>query len=398
MSQWRLIAGILLIMLPCQILVWSGLKMIFGDKLTSGEYYSLSIAGWILPILFASVLWLLWIFFQRREAGAAIVFILLAIPAIILFFHTRKESLKDSKTILFILLVLFGLFIFLRLAFVSKVTIPLYFDSAHHYLIIKKLVGNPISNTTALFPWLTSTYYHIGFHFITAFIVSVFRADILNTMLLLGQIILAVIPLSVFFLVKHETQSGPAGIFAVLLAAFGWYMPAHAVDWGKYPALTSLLSIAFVLSLAYLSVQHRSALSPGKYLSLHGILFFALSVSVFIHSRSLVIFGIVALAGGWHNSLAKTSKADAMDLFGHSPAWHCDRNLLCPGKSCARSIVRSLCQQRWIGHRDYPVFNHLCPMGLSEADICIHPCNLPLAWQSFHSCAGNTGLYRLNFA
>ena len=296
MGHWRLIAGILLIMIPCQILIWSGLKMIFSDRLTSGEYYSLSLAGWMLPIFLVSVLWLSWRSLQRLDGSALITFLFVPIIAAFLFLRTRKEPLNDSKTILFILLVLFGLFVFLRLAFVSKATIPLYFDSAQHYLIIKNILGSPASNATALFPGLTTVYYHIGFHVIAAFIISLVSADIINTILILGQIVLAVIPLPVFFLIKKETQSSPAGIFAVLLAAFGWYMPAHAVDWGKYPALTSLLLISFVLSLAYLSVQHRKTLSPGKYFILNAILFFALIVSVFIHSRSLVIFGIVSVA------------------------------------------------------------------------------------------------------
>jgi hypothetical protein len=296
LGHWRLIAGILLIMLPCQILLWSGLKMIFGDRLTSGEYYSLSIAGWILPVLFVSGLWLLWRYFLKTEVGVLIIYLSVPLIAIILFLRSRKEPLKDSKIILFILLGVFGLFVFLRLAFVSKATIPSYFDSAQHYLIIKNLLGDPASNPTALFPWLTAVYYHTGFHLIAAFIIAVYHADIINTMLVLGQMILAMIPLSVFFLIKHETQSSPAGIFAVLLAAFGWYMPAHAVDWGKYPALTSLALIMFVLSLAYLSTQYRRILSGRNHLSLNAILFVALIASVFIHSRSLVIFGIVVLA------------------------------------------------------------------------------------------------------
>ena len=270
--------------------------MIFSDRLTSGEYYSLSIAGWMLPIVLASVLWLLWRFFQTLDGSALIIFIAFSLLAIVFFLQTRKEPPQDSKTILFVLLLLFGLSIFLRLAFVSKAAIPLYFDSAQHYLIIKNLLGHPASNAAALFAWPLTTYYHVGFHVVAAFITSTLRADIINIMLILGQMILAMIPFSVFFLIRHETQSDKAGIFGVLLAAFGWYMPAHAVDWGKYPALTSLALITFVLSLAYLSVRYKNTLSRTKYLSLNVILFSALVVSVFTHSRSLVIFGIVILA------------------------------------------------------------------------------------------------------
>jgi len=294
--HWRLIAGILLILFFSQILVWSLLKMIFREELAAGEYFSLSISGWNLPIFLAAVLWLLWKFFQTQAASAFIVFLLFALLAIILFLRVRKERLQDSKTNFLILLALFGIVAFLRLAFVAKANIPQYFDSAQHYLIIKNLLGNPASNVTTFFTWLPAVYYHIGFHIVAAFIASVLQADIINLMLILGQVILAVIPLSVFFLIRHVTQSSSAGIFAVFLAAFGWYMPAHAVDWGKYPALTSLALITFVMNLAYLSVQYKQNLSRGKYLSLNGILLAALAISVLTHSRSIVIFAMVALA------------------------------------------------------------------------------------------------------
>ena len=309
-DHWQLIAGILFIILLGQILVWSMLKMIFRDRLTSDEYYSISIAGWMMPIFMASVLWLSWRFFQRLEVSALIVFILIALLAIILFLRIRKELLQNSKTILFILVVLSGLFIFLRLAFVSKAAIPLYFDSAQHYLIIKNLLGNPAST------WPPTAYYHIGFHIVAAFIASVLHADIISIMLILGQTILAVIPLSVFFLIRHETQSSRAGIFAVLLAAFGWYMPAHAVDWGKYPALTSLALITFAMSLAYLSIQHRKTLSLGKYLSLNVILLSAIAISGLTHSRSLIIFGIVVLAWIIATVWQKLPKLPQLIFFG----------------------------------------------------------------------------------
>jgi hypothetical protein len=296
MEHWRLIAGILFIVFLGQMLIWSVLKMIFGDRLTSDQYYSLSIAGWVLPIFLAAGFWIVLRFFETQAFSTLVVFSLIALLAIILFLRIRKGFLQDSKTILFILFILFGLFVFLRLAFVSKAAIPLYFDSAQHYLIIKNILGNPASSVTPLFSWPPTAYYHIGFHIVAALIASTLHADIISIMLILGQVILAVIPLSVFFLIRHETQSSRAGIFAVLLAAFGWYMPAHAVDWGKYPALTSLALTTFAVSLAYLSIQYRKTFSSGKYLSLNGILLLAIAISGLTHSRSFVIFGIVILA------------------------------------------------------------------------------------------------------
>jgi len=191
----------------------------------------------------------------------------------------------------------------LRLVFISKAILPSYFDSASHYLEIKKILGN---NTTGLITSLTSNYYHLGFHFIAAFMAATFHANIANAMLIIGQMVLAVMPISFFFLIKHETRSTSAGLFAVILSAFGWYMPAHAVDWGKYPALMSIGLIPFVLSLAYLLSQYKNSLSPQRRWALYSLLGTGILVSGFIHSRSLVIFGITFIAwiiASWQQKL-----------------------------------------------------------------------------------------------
>jgi hypothetical protein len=214
--------------------------------------------------------------------------------------------------------LLFGIFILLRLAFVSQATLPLYFDSAEHYRIIKSLAGQlEPSNITLSFRWPIANYYHIGFHLLALFITSVSQMEITDTMLILGQVILAVIPFPVFFIIKHKTKSNIAGFFAVLLAAFGWYMPAHVLDWGKYPALASLTLIQFVLSAAYLFIQFRDTLSLRKYWGLIAILTAGILASVFAHSRSLIIFGIVLLAwitGTWWRKLPKIFQSLALSV------------------------------------------------------------------------------------
>ena len=124
-NHWRLIAGVLLLMLLSQSILWSILRLLFGSKLSSVEYYSLSLAGWILPLTLASVLWIV--------AGTVAVFVLLLLLAVILLLRARREPPAGSNSRLPILLALFGLFVLLRLAFVAEAIIPLYFDSAQHY-------------------------------------------------------------------------------------------------------------------------------------------------------------------------------------------------------------------------------------------------------------------------
>ena len=301
-NHWQLISGTLLILVLGQILVWSLLKASFDERLTRGEYYSLSLAGWMLPISLAAGIWLLFGRVQMSTAGAPLLTILVAIVALSFLLRTRERMLPGSKTIVFILIAIFAVSIFLRLAFVSQAVIPQYFDSAQHYLIIKNLINSagPVTQAT--------TYYHMGFHLLTAFVTSSLRTETINTILILGQVILVTIPLSVFFLIKHETQSSAAGVFAILLATVGWYMPAYAVNWGKYPALTSLPLMTFVLSLAYLSVRYGNILSTGKYRTLNALLVFAILLSGLTHSRSLIILAIIALAwvtAAWWQNLPR---------------------------------------------------------------------------------------------
>jgi hypothetical protein len=295
-SHWQLISGILLMMLLGQVLMGSALRMIFRDGLTSADYFALSAAGWMLPLSLASLLWLAWGAFLPAQAGAFLSLIITAILAGVFILQARKALMPGSKAILSILIVLFGAFLFLRLAFVSEVIIPLYFDSAQHYLIIKTLIASLASDAIPALGSPAGAYYHTGFHLLTAWTVSTWRADVIDAILILGQIIVAAIPFSMFPIIKQETQSNSAALFAVLLAAFGWYMPAYAANWGKYPALTSLPLITFVLSLGYLSLRHKDVLSGRKSLGLIAILFLGFLITILFHSRSFIVFGIFALA------------------------------------------------------------------------------------------------------
>ena len=313
LDHWRLLSHILLVLFFGQILIWSALKKTFGEKLTPGEYYSLGLAGWMVPVLVLSALWFLWRPLQALRFDLLVAAVTIALFALSLFSRSKKEIAPESKINLLVLSLLFGIFIFLRLAFVSQAILPLYFDSAEHYRIIKSLSSyiEP-SSTTLPFNWPIASYYHIGFHLLALFIISISQAEITATMLILGQIILAAIPLSVFFLIKHETKSNNAGVFAVLLASFGWYMPAHVLDWGKYPALASLALIQFVLSAAYLFFQYKNTLSSRKYWGLIATFSAGILASAFAHSRSFVIFGIMLLTwitARWWRKLPKISQS-----------------------------------------------------------------------------------------
>jgi len=282
---------LLLIVLSCTLIVQL-LRIIFTYQLTQDEYLFLGVSGWLVP---ASLLSLAW-FALGFEYTLALIFIL----TIIISLHPRlkPDPQPASSKLTLSLLTILCVSIALRLVFVSRAILPPYFDSAQHYLLVKQLVEQ---NTTD-----SLRYYHLGFHTLAAFIASTLHANIAQTMLILGQIILAVMPLSLYSIIKHETNSTAAGIFTILLAAYGWYMPAHAVNWGKYPALMSVGLIPFVLSVAYLfsrqvtvtfATHPRSEAKWDKVtVTSVALLAIGAAITVFAHSRALVILGIAFLA------------------------------------------------------------------------------------------------------
>jgi hypothetical protein len=298
----------------CQFLVGSTLRTFFGARLNSDEYVSLAMSGWIVLLSLASLFWfLIGTVLGGQFSARAVLIFMIFLSFTISFFRIRKEVTANSKAVILFLFLLFGILIILRLAFVSKTMLPLYFDSARHYLFIKNLLGGlePL-NAAAPFQLPTAYYYHLGFHFLAGFLTISLNAEITDTMLILGQMILAGLPLSIFFIIKHETKSNGAGFFTVLISALGWYMPAYVVNWGKYPALTSLASIQFVLSLAYLLFHGGNTLSSQKRWGALGILVLSIVISGFMHTRSIFIFGIAFLAwtaATWRQNLPRVAQA-----------------------------------------------------------------------------------------
>jgi hypothetical protein len=294
--------GILLVVAVSQLFLYWGLKAIFGNTLSSEEYFSLSLAGWILPASLLSLLWYALGLLFSPHVGLLISIVIVLLAGFVLYTVRKSVHILRSRHVVFSLLLLALLFLSLRLAFVAKAVFPMYFDSAQHYQLTREILATVDPSYAS--PWTLASYYHLGFHFLAAFLAFITRAEINDIMLLLGQVILALMPFSAFFMIKNWTRSTSAAVLALLLAGFGWYMPAHAMDWGKYPALTGIALLPFVLSAAFLLFQNIDSLSPRKFLSLSTILVLAATVSVFLHSRVVIVLAVAALTWAltylWH--------------------------------------------------------------------------------------------------
>ena len=316
-----------------QILITALFKKIFKDRLTSSEIISLGMAGWILPAALLSAM----IFTGALLFGEIAVTAISAIAVIALIYVLfigkyvgQALSLTFSGILSLVALVVSLL---LQLAFLKNMLLPSYFDSAEHYRVIKYFSEYYVSSNGSI---PLANYYHVGFHLLSVMVSHIFHLGIVDTMLAFGQVILTILPFSLFFIVKRETGSNMAAAFTCLLAGVGWHMPSHLMDWGKYPALFSLVGIQFVLSIGYwicknasylknviLSGSEGSLLRPSETLSCtalnavrckrrsqrtlpqsdksirltsYWLLSFGALVSALLHTRSLIVFAIMGIS------------------------------------------------------------------------------------------------------
>lgn len=278
---WIIIC-ILLIVIWGQSVMRKVLSNVFDNQFTADEYFSLSLSGWVFPVFaWAGIYFLINILFGKIIANV-ISILIFATP----FFFIK---IKRISLIVFCLSLFLLFSIFIRLAFLAEAIFPAYFDSAQHYQNIQNVISVYENKSSSLFQF---NYYHLGYHFLSASLIYLFQFNETSFMLVFGQIILAVLPISFFFILKKITQSNTVAFFTCLVAAFGFHMPAHLVNWGKYPALLSLVGFQFVFCLGYILVKHN--LTQNQKSKLYWLIVLSIPITALIHTRTLIVFLLLA--------------------------------------------------------------------------------------------------------
>lgn len=222
-QNWKPILAILAFVFWGMTLVFALLKRIPNQDFTDTELIALAAGGWPAPVLLFSMLILIIRALVAEEILFLAAIIIMIVSAVI---SIRAVWRTVSRRGIFIPIIFF-VFVFIRLGFVAGTFLPPYFDSAEHYRIIDHFLQ---IHFPAQFTWPTASYYHIGYHVIVATLASLTHANIEQVMLIFGQIVLASIPLPIYFFIYRAVNSHAAALFGVILAAFGWFMPAHAVN------------------------------------------------------------------------------------------------------------------------------------------------------------------------
>lgn len=105
-------------------------------------------------------------------------------------------------------------------------------------------------------------------------------------MLASGALLLALFPLGVFWLLRQVTGNTGA-LFGAFLSAWGWSMPAYALNWGKYPLLAGLVLLPLTLAAG------QAALTNRRWLPVVGLL---AALTTLFHTRLLAVMGLFFLA------------------------------------------------------------------------------------------------------
>lgn len=220
--------------------------------------------------------------------GIALLFIVFSGLAVWGFLRCGVHLTRKYRPHLLIGLAFLGLAIAWRLYQARELLLPNWVDSQHHYLIIRAILEK-VGLPQDLSPYLpVPLYYHYGFHALTALFAALSGLEIGAAMLLLGQVLNAVIGLSVYALGKALWKDWQPAAAAALLVSFATRMPAYYASWGRYTLTIGLilLPLAMGLFLRTLRETHKKQTSAVLALLTAGVLlshyFTALLLGLFL--------------------------------------------------------------------------------------------------------------------
>ncbi|MHB1448181.1 MAG: DUF6541 family protein [Bellilinea sp.] len=181
-----------------------------------------------------------------------------------------------------------------RLYQARELLLPAWVDSVHHTLIVRVIMENGGLPAT-LDPYLPAEFsYHYGFHVLAALFAGLARVEPAVALLWFGQILNALIALSVYRLAMEVWNDWRRAVLAALLVGFGLHMPAYYLTWGRYTLITGLLLLPLAMA-ALLRVSRQ----PTDRLSVFAVVLLTAGVALSHYTTLLLLgfFTIILLAG-----------------------------------------------------------------------------------------------------
>ena len=235
-----------------------GVVLVVGTVVWPIGWYLFSLlggrfSGWLLWVLVVSG-WLL-VAFLHHPFTRSPVHLVTWSAANKVRRHPLTQSWHKEHTLILLLLIV-GLAV--RLLAVRDLVFPPWVDSVRHGLITAVMSQSGQTITTIGYaPYLPVDRfpYHFGFHTISSSLVLLTGWEIPRLLLGLGQLLNALLPLTVYTGGWLLTRQRRAGLMAAFLVAIPLFFPAYYATWGRYTQLTAMLLLPVLLGLTWRLVR-----------------------------------------------------------------------------------------------------------------------------------------------
>ncbi len=199
-----------------------------------------------------------------------------------------------------------------RLCAARDLAFPAWVDSSHHYLIAELMAQSGQVPTNYHPLMLVDQFtYHFGFHALAATVHWLTSLSLLDTFLLVGQLLQGLMPLSVYAAAVLFTGRRGTGLWAAFIVGLVSFFPGYYLAWGRYTQLTGMLVLGPALGLIWRMIapslrqgQGVAPLRPALRLAFAGgVLMAGIELNhyrVLAFSSAFVLAALAAGArGGW---------------------------------------------------------------------------------------------------
>jgi hypothetical protein len=164
---------------------------------------------------------------------------------------TDYRSRFTVHGLLLTVLLLVGLAV--RLLAVRHIDTAAWVDASRHALITAVMVesGQTISTYAPFLPEVERFPYHFGFHTLAASLQLMSGWPLPELLLYLGQLLNALVPLTVYTAVWLLVRQRGAALLAAFLVVLPFFFPAYYTTWGRLTQLTGVLVLPVLLAFTW---------------------------------------------------------------------------------------------------------------------------------------------------
>jgi hypothetical protein len=171
-------------------------------------------------------------------------------------FWKVRPALRPPDGLDMALAAVFVFTLALRLIMARDLAASPWVDPVHHATITRLIAEKGhYPATYAPFVETRGATYHPGFHATVAAFLWLSEMDVVDGLLLFGQVQNALSVLAVYLLAVLLTRDRAAGVLAALAAGVFLPMPAYYLSWGRYTQLAGLIILPTCMYLIHTALQ-----------------------------------------------------------------------------------------------------------------------------------------------